>query len=709
MPYLFQVSIGPVQTFIKGARRTRDLKFNSSFLSRLAATAASTIEADPLAVLIFPATEALQSGDVSNKVLAYIQSSPKDAAREVEEAIHKRIEMFWNDVLSRIGERTPFNRQGARQQIDDIVEFIWAAVDFDKQKDPYNEARNRLEALIAARKNTRDFAPVRYRDSIPQPSAYGIPKSSIDGTLECVIPKEAYPPDWSIIEKAPDHKKDQLKKVYKQMSETLRAHFDAGPHEKLSGVDLLKRLGPINEDAKTSSGDEGKQAETFANANTQRKNSEAFPSTSHMAALPFLYALNTLARDDRGKAEEWKERYISTLERIGNNISFALDILPKDYRANAYWEDIFSLDIYDGALLFPERFPDVIGDAQIFQEARTDFQEAVKILDDFLREIQLRPSPYYVLLAADGDAMGSTIDWQAREGMEKHQALSCALAHFAGGVAEVVKNHAGVCIYAGGDDVLALLPLHEPIQCAQELADSFYDTLKPFQNEQGTSPTLSVGLAIVHHLHPLGDALEIARAAESRAKSGGKNALAITVQKRGGPPCEVGGRWDVFDTRLDRQIELCQQGIIPSGMAYELEEIALRLEPEPRKAADQQLSPLHVQYAALRVFQRKLDEAGREKNKKSAALALYALKCMIGLIGLNEAPETPDQAFDALKKALGLKDEQTQLLDELRVEVRSFDQLQPVHVGQLADELVVARLFADAQHLVSGRKQGGKV
>jgi CRISPR-associated protein Cmr2 len=388
-----------------------------------------------------------------------------------------------------------------------------------------------------------------------------------------------------------------------------------------------------------------------------------------MAALPFLCALNTLKDDKRQEAEKWKTEYLNKLEDLQDRVPFALDILPKRYREHNYWDKIFSLGSYDGALLFPERFPDIVGDTENFQEAKKAFQQASAILEAFCRKVGLYPNPYYVLLAADGDFMGRVIDAQAKvsAGMKRHQQLSQALATFSTGVRKIVKAHAGVRIYSGGDDVLALLPLHEAVQCARVLAESFRTLLRPFQSEQGSSPTLSVGLAVVHHLHPLGDALEIARQAEGRAKKyPGKNALAITVHKRGGPPCEIGGHWDVFEARLEAQIGLYQQDIIPTGMAYELDEIAQRLEPDPEQAGNSSVSPPYVQYAALRVFQRKLDEAKRAgHSEKEVEATLKLLKEMIGL-----------------------------------------EQLQPVRVGTLADELVVARLFADARRLARGQGKG---
>ena len=646
MPYLFQISIGPVQLFIKGARRTRDLKFGSLFLSEIAMTAAQTIRktcgAESLIFPAFPFKTEDRPDNAPNKLLAYIDTSPESVAEETEKAIHERVQQLWTNVLQHIGNAVPFAQEQAEKQIGDLVEYMWVAVEYDENnpEESYVEALQQLETLMAARKNTRDFAPVTWANWQSREDSQL--KSSIDGQLESVIPKNLYPQRHG-----PDPSSD---KETQQKIKTLRKVFGAGPHERLSGVDLLKRLGPI---ASVASGE------------TANPEEDTFPSTSHIAALPFLQALHSLPEGKLERTNRWKNGYLGILNKID---AFKPDILPKAYRGNIHWENIFVLGSYDGALLFPKRFPDVVGDARVYQDARSSFREAERVLENFYHDIGFHPDPYYVLLVADGDSMGKAINHQATHGMGHHKALSEALAHFATEVRTIIKRQMGVRIYSGGDDVLAMLPLHTAVDCARQLSQAFQERLKSFPDENGKSPTLSVGLAVVHHLHPLGDALEIARAAENRAKRGEKNALAITVQKRGGPPCMVGGRWDVFEPRLQRQIKLCQGGIVPAGMAYELEEIGLRLEPETEHGANQPISPPYVQYAALRVFQRKLDEAKRRGYSNSEISA----------------------TLDLLKEMIGL------------------EHIQPVSVGKLADELIVARLFADALLLAKGQSEGGK-
>lgn len=97
----------------------------------------------------------------------------------------------------------------------------------------------------------------------------------------------------------------------------------------------------------------------------------------------------------------------------------------------------------------------------------------------------------------------------------------------------------------------------------------------------GEAPSLSVGIAIVHHLEHLQDALELAQRAEKVAKEGlpggreeeKKNALAVAYSPRSGSELLVRGRWDEeprLTQRLYRYADLLQTEEVPVKAAYEL-------------------------------------------------------------------------------------------------------------------------------------------
>src|SRR5258708_21422384 len=122
-------------------------------------------------------------------------------------------------------------------------------------------------------------------------------------------------------------------------------------------------------------------------------------------------------------------------------------------------------------MLFEDRLVDILYLPASDPNRNTNLQQAKRAYRDFYEVIDAafttlgldkkRPGPYYALLQADGDGMGEVIDAQAVHGYERHRQLSQQLANFASGVGVIVeKKNQGALVYAGGDDVLAFLPLH---------------------------------------------------------------------------------------------------------------------------------------------------------------------------------------------------------------------------------------------------------
>lgn len=159
---------------------------------------------------------------------------------------------------------------------------------------------------------------------------------------------------------------------------------------------------------------------------------------------------------------------------------------------------------------------------------------------------------YYANLKTDGAKRGL----QAKRplGPAMHAAISEALTNFAlHFVPSIVERHGGTLIYAGGDDVLALLPTSRALQCAKELSDTFR---KDWATDDGgierllmgCKATVSAGMAVVHYKEDLRFALDQARAAEKEAKSAGRNALQIIACRRSGEHAAAWCGWDFVDT-----------------------------------------------------------------------------------------------------------------------------------------------------------------
>jgi len=391
MDYLFLVSIGPVQDFIASARRTRDLAFGSWFLSELSRAAARAIvDQNGLESLIFPAPASIDMLDpyrrdflVANKLIALIQQDPQTLGKDVREAVMTRLRRIRERAFETIAFPDGKRPDAADKQIENLLECSWTALPF--RQGQYQQTRTLLETLMAARKNTRTFSQVTWGDAVP--------KSSIGGQLESIIPETEYPDRRD----SPERKAQKIRDLYE--------HYGAGPAERLSAVDLLKRRGV------TAYG-------------------EHFPSTSHIATLPFLQRLRHLKPPYLSRVQQAWADYIGEVQRRA--FSPQLERTPLVHPV---------LQNYDGSLLLESRLVDVLyvpgedtSKSLRLQEVKQALQTFYQVLDTQCRAQGIgtaRPDPYYAFLQADGDGMGEIINAQAAQGPTRHRALSHQLAGFA--------------------------------------------------------------------------------------------------------------------------------------------------------------------------------------------------------------------------------------------------------------------------------------
>ena len=166
---------------------------------------------------------------------------------------------------------------------------------------------------------------------------------------------------------------------------------------------------------------------------------------------------------------------------------------------------------------------------------------------------------YIAVIAMDGDHMGEKLS--GFRSADEHRAFSRKLADFARQVK--IDAEDGLLIYAGGDDVLAVVKATRAIEIAQNLAKQFQDTVR----EDGV--TASAGIAIGSSKAPLQDLIHEAHAAEGRAKHGyGRDALAVSVLKRSGEILKWGCAWD--SRAFDIYRRLTEQSGNLSRFAYKL-------------------------------------------------------------------------------------------------------------------------------------------
>lgn len=361
-------------------------------------------------------------------------------------------------------------------------------------------------------------------------------------------------------------------------------------------------------------------------------NSEQFTPFSRIAAHPWLETLPEAALVDIGKVYE---------------DLITLDLATRVSGNGNYYRNL----PYDGQLLYPSRLDAMMRDEQADEQAVTTLKQLKAILQPLWKHYG-EPCPYGVILLADGDKMGALLS-EVQE-REEHIAVTRALSDFAGAVPARVRLFQGHAIYAGGDDVLAFVPLNRAFDCANDLRQHFARILQQVAADLGArnQPTLSVGLAIGHIMEPLGTLRELASRAEKLAKGDSepddkkRNALGILLSIRSGATTGLRLRWD--DTAGQEAFLTWQHCFAPQTRRL----------------------PSRLAYDARQIHQR----------------TGFALQ--------GELKEPGIQAAEFARLLDRARTENGYRLDKKEIEALKARQAQLNDLGKLADELIIARWLA---------------
>ncbi len=661
--YLLLASLGPVQDFIRSARTCQDLWFGSWMLSDLArATAQAFQESVPTQdPLIFPGevtfSRSEESPSVANKILAIFSSKkspePKEVASRGREAMQQRLKYLGEIAYAEIRRPNYFHRDVAVAQLNEMMEYQWVSSPLESLED-YADARDQAERLLAQRKNTRNWGPVPWTHL----AGVGVPKSSLDGFRESAINEELY----AAIQRF--EKSNQLAQAAR-----LRSAFYLKGMERLCGVGLLKRIGSQPPQYIATSQDEQEEP-VLSHQQIEEQESNAllptnpifqrldlpsptFHSTSHAAASPLLTRL-ALGKHRRADAIH---SYIEALSdqgmrlrrmRIGVGAATHAQISdllePESFSQSARTVDVprtFQQNGrrgYDGTFVFESRVEEILEESGVYAE-ESAIRELRKRCVQMLQEIGMsEPTPYYAFLLADGDRMGNALDVLSqtarenkRDAVEAHRAMSRALVAFNEASREIVTKAGGSLIYAGGDDVLAIVPLHTALQCAWQLQGAFREKTSPcvahVQKKDFQAPTLSVGIGVAHHMEPMSEARDLAERAERIAKQNDRNSLGIVVSKRSGSELEAVGKWDEAEPlyqRIAKWARLLSTGVLPHGAAYKIEEAVRIWElsgPDTTHTSGDVLNT--ITSLALRVINRSRSQQGSVALETEAREALH--------------------------------------------------------------------------------------
>jgi len=543
MRTLLLIGIGPVQEFIEHARRMRDLWMGSHILSEMARASADCLAKDDWH-LIFPAFEAgsedlkpcpsmwgengSRPTSVANKILAVCpnvdDAGVRRSAQKARQAAVHRWQEFAHQAKVNAAPllATHFSPGHAPQEVvEDLLEFIvaWSCYE-PEDAGGYGRAMAAVERQLASRKVLRDFEQWRGHNG---------KKSSLDGFRESIL-----------IDQAAARPKKEVRK------------YRLGEAEQLDGVGVVKRMGGAP---------------------------EQFVPIARVALAPWIQRLIQREQAQTGKSQDvvvqsWT-KLVEACERF--------DVPRCDLGAAAWMPRRFP---FDGEIFYEGQWPNLsFGQrcAASEEEQSTFGRDHVATLLKHLSHRGSTPCAYVACLVADGDWMGRSIRTLPTD--ESHSQFSAALSEYSRHVREIVEapNHLGVLVYAGGDEVLAFVPVETAHVCAASLNTNFTDKMRKCFPE-GEAPTLSVGIGIGHVLTPMGELLTLGRRALEQAKGDAsvpekdrRNALAMILDKRSGGTLTWRSQWPRGPVeRLEKLVARFALGQIPRKLPYELRNILAR-------------------------------------------------------------------------------------------------------------------------------------
>ena len=518
MNQILHFTLGPVQGFIADARRTRDLWAGSFLLSWLAGNAMAALH-EAQGDIIFPKVvndelfEAIMAvrtgnpitgfpyiGSLPNRFKADISNVQGDATAICEKAINKSWRhladtVYKNFVTSEVAELSKGGSQGIKEIWDRQVHQFWSINWVIGPDSPQNGM------WLDQRKNWRTHW-----------------QADEGGDLCRLMGRFQELSGYHRISSKPEQSK---------FWDVLSSSQSIGPlnirqDERLCAIALIKRLFPLVAEDVIGWGPGGDALDI--------KN---WPSVSYIAAVPWLKTIeakqcNHLSYSEAAQAA-LKSGYLgetaTKLFNLPHNRFYGLDgqLLFADGIANR--------DIHDFR-----------GDTEAQkQKSMLGLQQA---LSKFSKEIEYKaPSEFYAVLLMDGDSIGARIDKQG-------ELISRGLSQFTEKVKALFNPSDpasnpfdGALIYAGGDDVLALLPLENAIDAAVRIRglydEAFAEAKKALANsneDNSGSFTMSGAILFAHYKNPMRAVLRKAHSyLDDIAKDkNGRDSLALAVMKPGG-------------------------------------------------------------------------------------------------------------------------------------------------------------------------------
>ena len=533
--HCFHFTIGPVQGFVAQARRTRDFWAGSFILSWLSVVAMQAVHAQYPDkkledVILFPAPDPKfmkwlvgkgtekqpTQGSVPNRFKAQIDVDfkPELITQAVQEAWKALAAAVWKADFSDV-DNLSVTREIWERQIEGFWDIQWAVVDADTKAEA-----STLDKL----KNWRTHLPA---------SESGVKCMMMDGLQELSGAER------------PGRKEQDPEGPYNFWNKLREGkEVDLREKEHLCAVAYVKRrFVHVFESLKIDIGN------WTAHGWKIPKN---VPSVDYMAAAPWLAQLLKEANNDAELSKLMWSFHDAAVKLTRDSSEIAtlgypewqsnIDCVRKA-DAHKKWQALDGRVFFD-AMLENDR---LWGNGPNGTKAE-DAKALLKQLKVLRKKAALEPvSPFYAILMMDGDDLGKQMS-----DVDKQKYITEGLSDFTKEVKGIVDKHSGFLVYAGGDDVLAILPLEYAMDCAVELRTA-YDAVFTAINAKAQAKkqvwiqtSISAAIEYAHIKTPLGKVLSDShKLLDHIAKDQhGRDSIACRVWKPGGLQMEWGMPWD---------------------------------------------------------------------------------------------------------------------------------------------------------------------
>ena len=227
--------------------------------------------------------------------------------------------------------------------------------------------------------------------------------------------------------------------------------------------------------------------------------------------------------------------------------------------------------------------------------------------------------------------------------LDEDHAVPAALGAFALGVEAVVQDHCGVTVYAGGDDVLALLPIDSALDCAAALRAHWLDTMTKHGVGTSTGLTVTASTAVIfaHFRLPLRSVLrEAHHQLDDVAKAAnGRDSVALALLQSGGKRTGWVSTWEDGSgapvlPRLGELIEMLRKdigrgdgGVYPRGFFHKLRDRYPILVHSDRDRLLDGITPALVEQLFVAEYLRTQRDSSATPEQAQAAIAALLELC----------------------------------------------------------------------------------